>query len=204
MDRFQILKGLQPPKPVLPPEPEFKPLEFYRARQGEIHRVGLVFTDPKTMFLGSKVHYHSQSRKYFMCKTVSNRGEICCEKLGPSGWRMGSVLVKYSTNELGTPTKPFNYQVMPWIFGEVTFRDLKTLNDEFPLVEHDIKIQCTHEDYHLALMPCNESFWQAEEELKINIVRAYLSTREFIKKSLAADLGIPEIKALLHDTFPNS
>jgi energy-coupling factor transporter ATP-binding protein EcfA2 len=61
MNRFQILRGLIPPTPVLTAEPlVIGPAEFYKAKVGYSDRVGLVFTDPKKMFVGARVHYYKK------------------------------------------------------------------------------------------------------------------------------------------------
>ena len=145
MHRFQILKGIEPPKFSIVP---------LKIQHGKIVRGGLVFTDPETLF----VH-----------KTKSN------QKL----WE--TVLIKYDTDILGTPKKPFNYQIMPWLFGERTFANFEILNTEFPFISHDIKFQCTDEKYQFFdLMPCAESIWQFKKSLREEVLKISLPIWDFI------------------------
>lgn len=166
--------------------------EKYKGKKGEIHRGAIVFTDPKAMFVGAKIHYYDPQKKYFLCK-----GGICCEKLGSPKWRVGMTMIKYSTDKAGTLKQPFGYDLYPWIFSEATFVKLKSLNNEFPLATHDIKIACTNEDYqHLDITPCQEAVWQLKEELKKKILDEAKPVWDFIKKSLGSNLSVEEIKDL--------
>ena len=166
--------------------------EKYKGKKGEIHRGAIVFTDPKAMFVGAKIHYYDPQKKYFLCKSG-----ICCDKLGASKWRVGMVMVKYATDKLGAPKQPFSYDLYPWIFSETTFIKLKSLNNEFPLATHDIKIACTNEEYqHLDITPCQENIWTMKPELKTKILGEAKPIWDFIKKSLGSNLSVEEIKDL--------
>lgn len=164
--------------------------EKYKGKKGEVHRGAIVFTDPKAMFVGAKIHF---KEKFFLCKN-----SICCEKLGSPKWRVGMVLVKYNTDKLGQPKTPFSYDLYPWLFSETTFVKLKTLNNEFPLATHDIKISCSNEEYqHLDITPCQESIWQLKDELKNKVLADAKPIWDYIKKGLGSNLSIEDIKDLL-------
>jgi len=164
--------------------------EKYKGKKGEVHRAAIVYTDPKAMFVGSKIHFKD---RFFLCK----KGK-CCDVLGPSKWRVGATLIKYSTDRQGVLKKPFTFELLPWIFSENTFLKLKTTNSEFPLATHDIKISCTNEEYqHLDLTPCNESVWTAKEELKTMVLEQAKPIWDYIKKSIASDLSVEEVNELL-------
>ena len=112
---------------------------------------------------------------------------------------MGCVIIKYSTDKLGTLVQPFEYALFPWIFGETTFVKLKSLNAEYELTTHDIKVACTNEDYqHLDITPCQESVWQKKDVLKTKILIDAKPVWDYVKKSIAPDLSIEEIKELFN------
>jgi hypothetical protein len=162
----------------------------YKGKKGEVHRGSLIFTDPKAMFVGAKAHFKD---RYFICKK-----SICCDKLQAPKWRVASVLIKYGTDKQGNVKQPFGYELFPWFFSETTFIKLKNINNEFPLTTHDIKISCTNEEYqHLDITPCNEIIWQAKEEFKKKILEEAKPIWDYIKKGIASDLSIEEIKDLL-------
>jgi len=164
--------------------------ERYKGKKGEVHRGAIIYTDPKAMFAGAKVHFNT---RFFLCK----KG-ICCEKLGPAKWRVGSVLCKYGTDRNGNIRQPFSYELFPWLFSEQTYIKLKTTNSEFPLANHDIKISCTNDEYqHIDINPCNEIIWTAKETIKKQILEEAKPIWDFIKRSIASDLSVEEIKELL-------
>ena len=164
--------------------------EKYKAKKNNVDRVGILFTDPKAMFAGAKVHFN---QRFFLCK----KG-ICCEKCGLPKWRVGSAIIKYGTDKQGAIRTPFSYEILPWIFSETTYIRLKNINTEFPLASHDMKISCTNEEYqHLDLTPCNESIWQAKDELKKKILEEAKPVWEYVKKGIASDMSIEEIRDLL-------
>ena len=162
----------------------------YKGKKGETHRAAIVYSDPKVMVCGTKVHFKD---RFFLCK----KGK-CCEVLGPAKHRIGAVLIKYSTDKLGTIKKPFGYDLYPWLFSEATYAKLKAINSEFPLANHDIKISCDNEDYqHLNIIACNESIWTAKDELKTMVLEQAKPIWESVKKSIASDLSLEQINDLL-------
>jgi hypothetical protein len=164
--------------------------EKYKGKKGQVDRCAIVYTDPKAMFAGMKIHY--KDKRYFQCV----KGK-CCEVCGPSKWRMGSVIVKYGTDKMGNPKKPLSYELAPWIFSEQTYIKLKGVNSEFPLATHDVKITCTNEEYqHLDIVPCSESIW-THESLKANILSAAKPIWEYIKRGIASNLSVEEVNDLL-------
>lgn len=164
--------------------------EKYKGKKGEVHRAAIVYTDPKAMFAGAKVHFN---QRFFLCK----KG-VCCDKCGPAKWRVGAVLCKYATDRQGMPKKPFSYELLPWMFSEQTYTKLRNVNSEFPLASHDVKISCTNEEYqHIDISPCQEALWLAKDDIKNRILEEAKPIWDFIKKSIAQDLSIEEIKELL-------
>ena len=164
--------------------------EKYKGKKGQVDRCAIVFTDPKAMFVGAKIHF---KERFFYCK----KG-LCCEKLGAPKFRIGSVIIKYGTDKLGNPKAPFSYEVYPWIFSDTAFIKLKTINNEFPLATHDIKISCDNDEYqHLNITPCSEILWQAKEELKKKVLDEAKPIWDYIKRGIASDLSVEEIRDLL-------
>jgi len=162
----------------------------YKGKKGETHRCGIVYSDPKAMLAGTKVHF---KERFFLCK----KGK-CCEVCGPAKWRVGAVLIKYGTDKSGAIKKPFSYDLYPWIFSEATYVKLKGINSEFSLANHDIKISCDNEEYqHLNIIACNESIWTSKEELKTLVLDQAKPIWESVKKSIASDLSVEEINDLL-------
>lgn len=169
----------------------------YKGVKNETHRLAIIYTDPKAMFAGSKIHF---KERYFLCK----KGK-CCDICGPAKWRVGAVIIKYGTDKQGNIKKPFDYELLPWLFSEATYIKLKTVNSEFPLASHDIKVSCSNEEYqHLDITPCNESIWTAKDELKNAVLETAKPIWDFVKKSIASDLSVEEINELLGISTPGA
>ena len=45
--------------------------EKYKAKKGVVDRLGIIFSDPKVLFAGNKVHFKD---RFFLCK-----GGYCCD-----------------------------------------------------------------------------------------------------------------------------
>jgi hypothetical protein len=135
--------------------------ERYKGRKGYTDRIGFVFP---TRIQKAKVHYKD---KYIICS-----GGLCCEKLGPPKFRLGAVIVQYSTDKRGRPEKPFNYTIKHWVFSGKKYEDLREVNSEWPLAKHDLKVNCIEEGFQqLKFVACKESLWQQNDKLKAQIMR---------------------------------
>lgn len=169
--------------------------EKYKGKKGETHRIGIVYTDPKAMFAGAKIHF---KERYFICK----KGK-CCEICGPAKWRVGAIVVKYATDKAGNIKKPFSFDIYPWVFGEQTYAKLKSTNSEFSLANHDIKITCDNDDYqHINPTACQESIWTSKEELKTMVLEQAKPYWDSLKRTIASDLSVEEINDLLGVSNP--
>lgn len=169
--------------------------EKYKGKKGETHRIGIVYTDPKAMFAGAKIHF---KERYFICK----KGK-CCEICGPAKWRVGAIVVKYATDKAGNIKKPFSFDIYPWVFGEQTYAKLKSTNSEFSLASHDIKVTCDNDDYqHINPTACQESIWTSKEELKTMVLEQAKPYWESLKRTIASDLSVEEINDLLGVSNP--
>lgn len=164
--------------------------EKYKGKKGETHRIAIIYTDPKSMFVGAKTHFKD---RYFICK----KGK-CCEICGPAKWRVGAVIIKYATDKFGVPKKPFSWELYPWVFGEQTYAKLKSTNSEFALATHDLKITCDNDEYqHINPTACQESIWTSKEDFKTLILGQAKPMWESLKRTIATDLGVEEINELL-------
>ena len=127
----------------------------YKGKKGQTDRISVIF--PTRLKMG-KFHYKERQIECI-------RG-ICCEKLGPAKARVGTVILQYATDSRGKPSTPFNYTLKEWIFSGTKFADLKALNEEWPLDEHDIKITCVEEGFQqLKYVATKKSPWRLNEAL---------------------------------------
>lgn len=160
-------------------------VEKYKGRKDYTDRIGFVF--PKRV---KKTMTHYKDR-YIMC-----HGGLCCEKLGPPSYRLGTVLIHYGTDKKGNLEKPFRYTIKTWAFSGKKYEDLRNLNSEWSLERYDIKVTCAEEGYQqLKYVPCSESLWQKDARLKAQIEKEAENALKNIY--LAADLSNEELRELL-------
>jgi hypothetical protein len=131
---------------------------------------------------------------------INAKGEYTTQKFGPPKRRIGTIVVKYSTDRQGSLPKgadgkpQLDFQIMEWQFGEDKYRLLATIHEEFPLTKHDIKVTCTDAQYQkLSFTACNgEALWQRNENLKSSILERVAEMAHQV--SLCRDLSVQEIK----------
>ena len=133
-----------------------------------------------------------------MCK--ASQGSKCCIELGPPKYRIGTIICKYQTDQFGTLTNPFSYNLFPWIFDVLTYEKLKLCNAEYPLNLHDIKISCSNEEYQcISAVPCKEILWNMTPGTKFNVFNAYVPVWNSLKEDIADDLSLEQIDELLKE-----
>lgn len=131
----------------------------YKGRKGVTDRIAFVFP---TRIKRAKVHYKD---KYILHKDGDP-----WDRLGIPEDRLGAVIVHYRTNNKGVLEKPFGYQLKHWVFSAKKYEDLRSLNAEWPLTEHDIKVTCIEEGYQqLKLIACKDAVWKKNEKVKAQI-----------------------------------
>lgn len=75
--------------------------DFLSLEDGEIKRLGILYSDPKNIFIQGRCHYSSVLRKFFICNSVQpsltdvGHKSFCCEVLGEPTLRAGLIVVDY-------------------------------------------------------------------------------------------------------------
>lgn len=179
----------------------FKGIKF---KQGKTVKGAIVFLDESTSPLKHiKAHYHN---RYFECKSTKDNKEICCThayKNNVAKNRIGAPLVLYEISTMKDETgkakeKLTGYEVVPWMFNEKVYAQLVSINSEYPLKNHDIKITCDNEEYqNLTINNSNTCYWRLKKELENRIVEEAKVVFENIDKGLAQVLSIEEIREVL-------
>lgn len=171
------------------PNPEISPkyTRFRAVSKGETNYISLV---ANPLFLGVKVHYKD---KFFVCK----EGE-CCEKLGMSRWRVGTVIVHYNDYPIQRHSKYLynDYTLKPWIFGERMYQQLR---DPLVLDGSDLRLKCENEYYQtFAVMSMVNCVWRQSDEID-RIINGSNQVMETMRGMMAHDLTPEQISILLAD-----
>lgn len=98
------------------------------------------------------------------------------------------------------------YEVMPWVFSATVFTNLKKVNSEWPLEQHDVKVTCTVKKGMATydFTPCKQTIWQSNEKIKKAALEQFPALMEEAKGNLASDMSTEEIKELLGLDSPGS
>lgn len=131
---------------------------------------------------------------------IAAKGEYTTQKFGPPKRRIGTFVLKYTTDrngslKKGSDGKPIlDFEVLEWQFGEDKYRLLATIHDEFPLTTHDIKVTCTDDQYQkLSFTACNgKALWQRSDKLRNQILERVSDMEHQL--SLCRDVSIQDIK----------
>lgn len=150
-----------------------KQFEFdqYKGKKGYTDRIGILL--PSNIAIG-RIHFKQDgdAKGYVLCQSeiraqggteVVVKQAICCEKLKEPKKRFGVLVVQYRTDRDGNLVQPFGYDLKVWVFGVDKYVELRSLNREFPLGKHDLKLACTDENFQkLTIQACRESVASAE------------------------------------------
>lgn len=173
-----------------------------KMKTGDELRVGVLFFDEdgKKMFLGTKVHV-KPNQKTFLCRSTREKKEICCthswEGNNPR-YHIGCVAIIYNLGKESGSLKLRDYELIPWIFWEKMYQKLVSADKEFSLVNHDLKLKCTNDEYQtIDIQSCKESIWTSNANLKKKVLEQAKPIYEGISRNLGAELQISDIKDLL-------
>lgn len=127
--------------------------ELYSGRVGITDRIYLL---RPTKIVKTRRHFHDRT-KFIICNsTYSRNGDHemmtaeaeCCKRLGSNNLTFGALVVRYITEKNGNLVRPF---LMPelrlWRFGVDKYLQLKSIDKEWPLADHDLTANCSDEKY---------------------------------------------------------
>jgi len=191
-----------------PDRTDIEPRSFkkYAPKDGNTDRIGIICEDRSTMFKGVLTHFKD---RYFVCKSTKEKKEICClhtyENNEPR-YRVGGAVIQYSTKMVDGKEKVTGYEILPWIFSETVYKQLIACDKDFPLESHDVRVTGTKKgDFlNLNIVPCPNSIWSSNTDLKKKVLADAIKIRENIGKRLATDLSITEIREQLNIDAPGS
>jgi hypothetical protein len=137
--------------------------DLYAGRKGQTDRLALI--DPNQIF-GGRVHF-KQGTGFFLCQSkfqMNNGQEMlmeqapCCEKMDPPQKRFAVLVLQYAMTPDGARfLDPFGYQLKLWRFTAEKYQLLRTINANYPLMNHDLLVTCSEEKYQkLAIMNAKE------------------------------------------------
>jgi hypothetical protein len=90
---------------------------------------------------------------------------LCCKEFGEPKTKIATLIVKYPTDNHGRPKKEkFDFEDLElyiFSFNEKLYNAIKTANEMYPLLNTDVVLTCTNEDYKtFTAQSAKESIWQ--------------------------------------------
>lgn len=160
-------------------------VDRYKGRKGYTDRLGFPLS---TRLRVADVHFKD---KYVLC----TKG-LCCQKMEPAQKRIGCVVVQYATNKQGDLEQPFRWQVKQWVFSGKKYEDLRGVNSEWPLADHDVKVTCIEDNYQqLKYVACKNAAWTLKPEIRDQIVNE--ATAALKRLYLGSKLDNDQLRELL-------
>lgn len=192
--------------------------DLYKGRKNMTDRIGILVPNEITY---GRVHF-AEGAGYFICHSewklvggqeICTRVAPCCEKLEAPGKRFACLVAHYNTNPQGALVQPFSYQLKLWRFSDAKYVELREMNKEFPLADHDIKVLCTDDQYQkMTLQVCRDKVvntdpfkkkYGPEVDQWIQMARARLSgavARHYTPQELLEKLGMAQAPAVVQQT----
>lgn len=173
----------------------------FKGKEGEKYRISLVWfhTNPDGSLNFERPRFTACER--FFLNGVGyflNRGpEYAKIAGGPPKQTVGTIIVKWPTDRNGSLDKASftngtGYEVLAWIFSGKKYQQMKAIHDEFPVGEHDIKIDCEDTQYQkMSFTPTKESLFTtlANNPKGAAIVAAIREEVNRIASSLATEMA---------------
>jgi hypothetical protein len=176
MDRYQIaLKKPQPIRGLVSDDLECLKIiiggDFYYGIKGVIDHCTILPTPKKdNIFLAEKLHFDRDVKKFYGCNLKK-----CCDIYGTPKWYYFSILIKYSIN-----LSPFDYKVQI-LLTSTTLGEVSPINSYYPLINHDIKIDCTDEKRQkFFISPCLTSVYNLKTQHVLSINRKLQVSKQII------------------------
>ena len=168
--------------------------------RGKKYYVAILSEDQGAAFCGFETHF---KEKKFRCKSTKERKEICCthgyDNNTPK-WSIGTIIVVYQLEESedGKKKRLTGYEVTPWLFNSVVYRQLADAFEDHPDKMVDLKI--TVEDPKMMKFSINAvttSYWTQDPKLKQRLLAEAKPQFDALPKRLGSNLSVPEIADLL-------
>lgn len=144
---------------------------IYKGRAGVTDRIGIV--NPSKVMV-ARTHYQ-KGLGYVLCTSefklhgeteVLHRAAPCCQHLtgeAESSKRVSCIIAQYDTKPDGSLIKPFGWKLLVWRFSDDKYDQLKNINAEWSLNEHDLLINCTDEKYQrITINVCKQSILRGD------------------------------------------
>jgi hypothetical protein len=189
--------------------------ELYKGRKGVTDRIGLL-----ALPLGARVHF-KPGIGYLQCLSkwtsqivagakldVCVKRAACCVHCDSPRKRFITPIVQYATQPNGQLTPTFGYGLKAFLYSDDKYIAMRGIHSEFSLLDHDLLVTCTEEQYQkLTMAPCKQALWKSEKlpkELREEIKLWVDSQRPKMGRMLGKKLNENELLVKLGIATPQA
>jgi hypothetical protein len=96
--------------------------------------------------------------------------------------------------------------VLPWIFGEKVYNQLKIVHENYPIYQHDMMVSCGNTQFQtLEFTPRQESYYHMSDAMRSLCIEEIDICQRQISNGLGIELSNDELLALsMHQPLPAS
>lgn len=148
--------------------------DTYKGRKGVTDRIGIL---QPTKVKISRIHFQT-GLGFVLCNSeyrlqgnmeVCTKVAPCCEHLPEAKKRITTTVIKYDTKPDGSLIEPFGFTLLVWRFSDDKFVQLRNINKEWPLTEHDLLASCDEETYQrMAFSACKQALFRAPKFIEVH------------------------------------
>jgi hypothetical protein len=125
---------------------------------------------------------------------------------GPSKTTVATTLIFWPTSPNGVLDKTRfgngDFEIKTWVFSVDKYRQLESINAEFPLSQHDLNITVTDAQFHkMSFAPCKDSLFKALSEKNKDFYNTVISVAKAVhanvQNDIAQDMTLDQIREKL-------
>lgn len=83
-----------------------------------------------------------------------------------------------------------DFEVKNWVMGQDKFNQIASIHQEYPLIEHDLKIDCTDAQFHkMNFSPCRDSIFKKLKEDKTDMFNSVVDIAQVVASKIDTDMA---------------
>jgi len=168
----------------------------FTGQTGYYYRVAF----PTESVLRAFTHFHDDGTERF--RFVCPDHTLCCKHYGAPKEYFGVPIVVYGTDKRGRLQKPFEYEVLPWVFTDNRYIEIGKLKKIMggDLTSQDVVAFCKDgrwQQFELDPVKDGKAIWSMKQEIKDEVLKKVASMDARIKRLLGRVLDADQIRDLL-------
>jgi len=187
-------------------KPKTSNMEKFKAEKGKKYRLGFPLLNENGKVRIDRVYYFDKFENKeggIKIKTIipkdctDDQIDQIISKLGEPKYRYVTPVIVYGTDNNGVIQKPLSYKIVPLVIADGILADLSSINDEFPLSDHDITVSLkegTDPKYqNLSIFPTSKQAIWKNEKIQDKIQEEVNEVAKEMHKAVASEMSCSAI-----------